>query len=121
MVIDNESMEITKADLVNLCDIGKILGMPCMLEFDNALMKCAQAKDVFVCDYTAIVKICQTDLYKMYNDPTTSFQPKNFPEFTNVANTFCRITQNWVIDLNDGNEHYFALLDSRIWCILLLL
>jgi hypothetical protein len=41
MVIDNESMEITKADLVNLCDIGKILGMPCMLEFDNALMKCA--------------------------------------------------------------------------------
>jgi hypothetical protein len=41
----------------------------------------------------------------MYNDPTTSFQPKNFFEFTNVANTSYRIMQDWVIDLNDGNEH----------------
>ncbi len=72
MVIDNDSMEITKANLVNLCGIGKILGLPCMLESINVLIKCVQAKDVFVCDYIAIVKICQTDLYKMYNDPTTS-------------------------------------------------
>jgi hypothetical protein len=41
----------------------------------------------------------------MYNDPTTSFQHNFFPEFTNVSNTYCRITQDWVIDLNDGNEH----------------
>jgi len=41
----------------------------------------------------------------MYNDPTTSFQHKVFLEFTNVVNTYCRITQDWVIDLNDGNEH----------------
>jgi hypothetical protein len=59
----------------------------------------------FVCGYIAIVKICQIDVYKMYSDPTTSFQPKNFLEFTNVANTSCRITQDWVINLNDGNEY----------------
>jgi hypothetical protein len=76
-----------------------------MLEYVNVLMKCAQAKDVFVCEYIALVKICQTNLYKMYSDPATSFQPKNFLEFTNVVNTSCRITQDWVIDLNDGNEH----------------
>jgi hypothetical protein len=42
----------------------------------------------------------------MYSDFTTSFQLENFPEFTNVAtNTFCRITHDWVIDLNHGNDH----------------
>lgn len=40
MAIDNNYVEITKADLVNLCDIGKILCLPCMLESINALMKC---------------------------------------------------------------------------------
>jgi hypothetical protein len=41
ITIENDSIEIPKADLVNLCDIGTILGLPCMLEFVNALMKCA--------------------------------------------------------------------------------
>jgi hypothetical protein len=42
----------------------------------------------------------------MCGDPTTSFQHENFLEFTNVvANTSCRITHDWVIDLNDNNEH----------------
>jgi hypothetical protein len=75
-----------------------------MLEFGNVLIKCAQAKDVFICDYITIVKICQTNLYKMYSDPTTSFQRNFFPKFTNVANTSCGITQDWMIDLNNGNE-----------------
>ncbi len=43
----------------------------------------------------------------MYNDPTISFQLENFLEFTNViANTFCRISQNWVNKWNDGIEHF---------------
>jgi hypothetical protein len=42
----------------------------------------------------------------MYNDPTISFQPENFLEFTNViANTSCRVSQNWVNKLNAGIEH----------------
>jgi len=40
MVIDNDSMEITKANLVNLCGIRKILGLPCMLESIKVLIKC---------------------------------------------------------------------------------
>jgi len=42
------------------------------------LMKFVEAMDVFVCDYIATIKICQTDMYKMYIDSTTSFQPKFF-------------------------------------------
>jgi hypothetical protein len=41
MVIDNDYMFIAKANLVNLCDIAIILGLPCMLKFVNVLMKCA--------------------------------------------------------------------------------
>lgn len=48
----------------------------------------------------------QVDMYKLYNDSTTSIQLENFPEFTYVvANTSCKITQDWVTDLNDDNEH----------------
>jgi hypothetical protein len=54
-------MELTKTNLLNLCDIVTILGLPCnlhMLEFIYALMKFAQAIDVFVCDYIVVIKIC---------------------------------------------------------------
>jgi len=81
MVIDNGYVEATKVNLVNLCDVGIILGLPCilpMLELVNVLMKFVEAMDVFVCDYIATIKICQTDMYKMYIDSTTSFQPKFF-------------------------------------------
>jgi len=53
-------MELTKTNLLNLCDIVTILGLPCylpMLEFIYALMKFAQAIDVFVCDYIVVIKI----------------------------------------------------------------
>jgi hypothetical protein len=42
MVIDSGSVEVAKTNLVNLCDVGTILGLLCilpMLEFVNALMK----------------------------------------------------------------------------------
>jgi len=44
MVINNGYVEPTKAQLVNMCDIGTILGLPCvlpMLESISALMKFA--------------------------------------------------------------------------------
>jgi hypothetical protein len=45
-----------------------------MLEFVNALMKFAHANNVLVYDYNVVVKICRTNLYKMYGDSNTSFQ-----------------------------------------------
>jgi hypothetical protein len=96
MVGNNGIVEATKANVVNLCDVGTILGLPCvlpMLESVNAFMKFAMAKYVFICDYNdyiVVVKICQVDLYKMYSDPTTSFRHENFLEFINVVtNTSC--------------------------------
>jgi len=43
-------VEAIRTNLVNLCDVGIILGLPCilsMLESINVLMKFAQARDFF--------------------------------------------------------------------------
>jgi len=51
MVTNCSLVESTKTNLLNLCDIVTILDLPCnlpMLEFIYALMKFAQAIDVFV-------------------------------------------------------------------------
>jgi len=69
-------VKVAKTNLVNLCDVGTILGLPCilpMLKSFNVLMKFAEARVVFVCDYIVVIEIYQIDLYKMYIDPTTSF------------------------------------------------
>jgi hypothetical protein len=61
MVTNSGSMETTKASLVNLCDIGTILGLQCVLfilEYINVLMKFAHARDV-IYDYIVVIKICQ--------------------------------------------------------------
>jgi signal transduction protein with GAF and PtsI domain len=42
MVTNNGTMEANKANLVNMCNVGTILNLPCvlfMLESINALMK----------------------------------------------------------------------------------
>jgi hypothetical protein len=42
MATNSGTMETTKANLVNMCNVGTILSLPCvlfMLEFVNALMK----------------------------------------------------------------------------------
>jgi len=74
------------------------MGLLCilpMLKFINVLMKFAQGTYVFVCDYIAIVKICQSNLYMMYGDSNTSFQITNFPKFIDVvANTSSRVTHD---------------------------
>ncbi len=65
---NNGFVEPIKANLLNLCDIDMILSLLCilpMLESMNGLMKFMHIKDVFLCDYIVIIKICQGDMYKM--------------------------------------------------------
>jgi hypothetical protein len=61
-------VEATKVNLVNLCDVDTILGLPYILltlESINILMKFPHDKVVFVCDYIVIIKFYQVDyIYK---------------------------------------------------------
>jgi hypothetical protein len=64
-----------------LCDLGTLLSLSCfmpLLECVDSLMRFAQSNHVFVCDYLAVVRICQGKLYMMYGDPETSFQRTHF-------------------------------------------
>jgi hypothetical protein len=70
---------------------------------------------------------CQ-NMYKTCGDSTTSFQVANFFKLTDVAANICRITHDWVMDLNDGYlafqimglSHMFHYVDPLMASILYL-
>ena len=85
-----EAKEKTKCNLNLLCDVGTLLALPCilpLLEFVDLLMRFVQSRDVFVFDYVAAVKICQTELYQLYCDPETCFERAHFQQFCDIVDT----------------------------------
>jgi hypothetical protein len=61
MVVDSANVKLAKTNLLNLCDIDMIFGLPYILpilESMNGLMKFVQSKGVFVYDYIVAIKIC---------------------------------------------------------------
>jgi hypothetical protein len=97
-----------KKNLSLLCDVSTLLALPYilpLLESINSLIKFAQVGNIFVSDMIAAVKICQAEIYMMYCDSGTSFQPIHFQLFSDVvADHSHTISQEWVTDLNNGAE-----------------
>jgi hypothetical protein len=91
-----------------LLDVATLLALPCilpMLEAVQSLIKFAQAGNVFISDFIAVVKICQAELYMMYYDSASSFQPLYFPLFTDIVEDHSyALSQEWVKGLNNGAE-----------------
>jgi hypothetical protein len=55
------SRETARHNLDLLCDVGTLFALPFLLpllESVNSLMKFVQARNVFICDYVATMKIC---------------------------------------------------------------
>ena len=79
--------ESARLNYALLCDIGTLVALPCLmplLELVNLLMF-SQFTYVFVLDYVAAVKIRQAELYMMYVDCDSSFQPQHFQEFCDIV------------------------------------
>jgi len=57
--------------------LGLNVIMP-FLEVVSSLLKFAQLCDVFVCDFIAMVEICEGDIYWMYCDNHSCFQDDVF-------------------------------------------
>ena len=71
---------------------------------------------MFVSDMIAAVKICQAEIYMMYCDSYTSFQPIHFQLFSDVvANHSHMISQEWVTNLNDGSETLAYRINNHIY------
>jgi hypothetical protein len=91
-----------------LLDVATLLALPCilpMLEAVQSLIKFVQAGNIFISNFIAAVKICQAELYMMYCDSASSFQPFHFPLFTDIVEDHSyTLSQEWVTNLNDGAE-----------------
>jgi hypothetical protein len=86
------------------CHVKTLFALSCvlpLLEAMNYLIKYAQGGEVFIFDMVAIVKICQVDLFMMYNDLVIDYRCEHFQVFCDVVeNIFVTITQNWITNLN---------------------
>jgi hypothetical protein len=64
-------LTFTKFNFCLLIDVEALLGLNDIMSFLEALhslIKFAQLCDVFVCNFIAVVKVCERDIYQMYCD-----------------------------------------------------
>lgn len=78
-----------------------------LLKSVHNLIKVAQSKDVFLCDFVTSVKICESELYWMYVDCEWYFQDESFTYFNDVGGfTRDALLIVWCIDHSMFQEEY---------------
>jgi hypothetical protein len=79
--------ELAKKNLALLCSFETLLSLPVMillLGSVNALIKFAQGRHVYICDFVSAVKVCQGELYTRFVDPETAFSESCFGEMHRI-------------------------------------
>ena len=103
-----------------LCDIRTLLSPPCLLsllESVNSLMKFAQSCHIFISDYVAAIKICQGELYHLYDNPDIAFQRPDFQMLQEILdNKSYAICQESSADLNTGAQFLAFKIDGHTYC-----
>jgi len=69
-------IKATRPTLEFLCDVEVVLGLICimpMLEVINDLIKSAQNRDTFVCDFVKARMMCCANLHTLYYDPKKKY------------------------------------------------
>ncbi len=70
-----------------LLDIDLIFGLHyilAFLELVHMLIKYAQRRDVYICDFIEAIKMCKSKMYKLYNDLGCKFKGETFNGFHNL-------------------------------------
>jgi hypothetical protein len=94
------------------------LGMTCLLpllECINSLVKFAQSRNVFICDFFGALTTCQAQLFEMYLDEGKAFTTHHFVDFKQMAE--CRHEQihvKWDLNMNDSSEVLAFTVGNRI-------
>ncbi len=88
-----------------------------LLEAMHFLIKFGQLQDMIVCDFAAIIKICEGDVYQMYCEIHSSFQGDVFINFQALINcVHQRINFYWIINLNTITNYLaFEFVGQHIW------
>jgi hypothetical protein len=120
MAFDSINNNSAKVNFELLCDIEVLYGLAIllpMLEEVNNLMKLAQARDIFVVDYMAAIKLCQADLYSHFADPYTTFKSDIFYSFKSLVDSWHDLLiMRWIPDLNTCMKHLaFDYNGQHIW------
>lgn len=71
----------------SLVDIELLLSLACfqhLLTIVHCLIKFAQTRDVYICDFLQSVKCVQEELTRKYIDPATSFNCEDFKEYISL-------------------------------------
>ncbi len=94
MTLGAPTITSAKFNLCLMTNVKMLLGlnviMP-LLEEVHSLIKFSQLYDMFVCDFIAIMKICEMDVYMMYYDNHYYFQGDVFGKFMPLSIMFTRV------------------------------
>jgi hypothetical protein len=74
MGLDMATVAPTKANFELLCDFGLLLSLACilpLLSIVHCLMRFSQSRDVYICDFFAALKVCQSQLATYFVYPAT--------------------------------------------------
>lgn len=108
MAADASSIAAAKSNLEKLTDLETFLAIAAinpLLSHVNSLIKAAQARDMFVCDYVEAVRMCQADILRDYVDPETRFDKLYFQHFCDIIEDYTHtVSHQWMTDLNTGSE-----------------
>lgn len=78
------------ADIFDLfSDIEVVLSLACFIPLLNAvysLMKLSQARDIFICDFLQVVKLCQQELARLFIDRETTYNSHDFTQYSEIVN-----------------------------------
>ena len=120
MHLDAPTVHVAKKNFECLTDVQSILGLLCLLplvEQLNQLIKFAQGRNIFVCDFVAALRVCQAQLFTNYQDPRSSYLSDAFFDFNSLVDfTHDAIKMVWKEGLNTGDEQLvFDCMGVPIW------
>jgi len=87
MIDDMNVMETIHTTFEYLCVIEVAMGLTCimpLLKVMHVLIKFAQSKNNFVCDFDKSMKMCCAELYIMYVDPKKKYNQERFNPFLDL-------------------------------------
>lgn len=107
-----------QANLGFLSNIHLLLGLACVLPLTKnmqSFQKYVQRRDIFICSFIAIVKLCQGQLYSLYCEPTSIFKGDEFWSFCGLLQSdHEQIHLKWVTNYNTCNiEHLAFVLNDQ--------
>jgi hypothetical protein len=76
-----------------------------LLDYINTLVKFAQARNVFICDFVAALALYRGQIFEMYRNDSTSFTLHHFLDFKQLVGwRHEQIHLKWDLDMNDCQE-----------------